>query len=118
MTYSNTTLFTIQLSGKNKTKGIKAMTRSELIQNLSKRNPHLYTPDIEKIVDAFFGEISDSLARGDRVELRGFGSFSLRHREERIGRNPRTGESVAVKAKNLPFFKAGKSLRERLNKNA
>ena len=91
------------------------MTRSELIQTLSERNPHLYLRDIEKVVDAFFGGISDALVKGDRVELRGFGTFSVKEREARVGRNPRTGQSVKVGAKRLPFFKSGKELRDRLN---
>lgn len=91
------------------------MTKSELIQHLAERNPHLYLRDVEKIVDTIFEEITKALVRGDRVELRGFGAFSVKHREARSGRNPRTGESVRVEAKRLPFFKTGKGLRERLN---
>ncbi|MDP7143653.1 MAG: integration host factor subunit beta [Alphaproteobacteria bacterium] len=93
------------------------MTKSELIQILADRNPHLYLRDVEKIVDTVFDEITDALSRGDRVELRGFGAFSVKHREARVGRNPRTGESVNVPEKKLPFFKTGKLLRERLNKD-
>ena len=78
-------------------------------------NPHLYLRDIEKIVDTVFNEITDALARGDRVELRGFGAFSVKERASRVGRNPRTGETVEVEAKRLPFFKTGKALREKLN---
>lgn len=91
------------------------MTKSELIQRLADLNPHLYLRDVEKIVDTIFEEITDALANGDRVELRGFGAFSVKHREARTGRNPRTGETVEVEAKNLPFFKTGKALREKLN---
>ncbi len=91
------------------------MTKSELIQRLAELNPHLYLRDIEKIVDAVFNGIADALANGDRVELRGFGAFSVKHRDARIGRNPRTGETVQVDAKKLPFFKTGKALREKLN---
>lgn len=91
------------------------MTKSELIQMLAERNPHLYMRDVEKIVDTIFEEITTALAKGDRVELRGFGAFSVKERESRVGRNPRTGESVKVNAKRLPFFKTGKALRERLN---
>ncbi len=91
------------------------MTKSELIQRLAERNPHLYMRDVEKIVDTIFDEITAALARGDRVELRGFGAFSVKERGERQGRNPRTGENVKVEAKRLPFFKTGKGLRERLN---
>ena len=91
------------------------MTKSELIQKLTERNPHLFLRDIEKIVDTVFNEISDALAKGNRVELRGFGAFSIKHRKARTGRNPRTGETVQVEAKRLPFFKTGKALREKLN---
>ena len=91
------------------------MTKSELIQYLAERNPNLYLRDIEKIVETIFEEITAALARGDRVELRGFGAFSVKEREARTGRNPRTGESVSVSAKRTPFFKAGKDLREHLN---
>ena len=91
------------------------MTKSELIQHLAERNPHLYMRDIEKIVNTVFDEITAALAKGDRVELRGFGAFSVKERNARTGRNPRTGASVKVSAKRLPFFKTGKALRERLN---
>ncbi len=91
------------------------MTKSELIQRLAERNPHLYLRDIEKIVETVFEEISTALVNGARVELRGFGAFSIKHRDARMGRNPRTGEAVQVAAKRLPFFKTGKALRERLN---
>jgi len=91
------------------------MTKSELIQRLADLNPHLYLRDVEKIVETVFDEVSDALVRGDRVELRGFGAFSIKEREARIGRNPRTGDSVQVEAKRLPFFKTGKALREKLN---
>ncbi len=91
------------------------MTKSELIQRLAERNPHLYLRDVEKIVETIFEEITKALVSGDRVELRGFGAFSVKKREARSGRNPRTGESVRVDAKRLPFFKTGKGLRERLN---
>jgi integration host factor subunit beta len=94
------------------------MTKSELIQRLADRNPHLFLRDIEKIVDTVFGEITDALAAGDRVELRGFGAFSVKHRAARKGRNPRTGEAVQVDAKRLPFFKTGKALREKLNEES
>ncbi|MEM6811257.1 MAG: integration host factor subunit beta [Pseudomonadota bacterium] len=91
------------------------MTKSELIQKLAERNPHLFLRDIEKIVDTVFNEITDTLVEGNRIELRGFGAFSIKHRDARVGRNPRTGETVHVDAKRLPFFKTGKALRERLN---
>ena len=93
------------------------MTKSELIQKLAERNPHLFLRDVEKIVETIFDEITQALVEGDRVELRGFGAFSVKHRDARIGRNPRTGEAVQVEAKRLPFFKTGKALRERLNDN-
>ena len=91
------------------------MTKSELILKLAESNPHLYQRDIEKIVGIIFDEITDALARGDRVELRGFGAFSVKRRDVRTGRNPRTGESVDVNQKFVPFFKTGKQLRETLN---
>ncbi len=94
------------------------MTKSELIAHLAAANPHLRLPDIELIVATIFGEITAALARGDRVELRGFGAFSTKSREPRTGRNPRTGEAVAVTAKAVPYFKPGKELRERINKPA
>ncbi len=93
------------------------MTKSELIQKLAERNPHLYMRDVEKIVETIFDEITEALAQGDRVELRGFGAFSVKHRDARTARNPRTGESVQVEAKKLPFFKTGKALRDSLNKD-
>jgi integration host factor subunit beta len=91
------------------------MTRSELVQHLAESNPHLYLRDVEKIVDTVFQDITDALVRGDRIELRGFGTFSVKERQARTGRNPRTGQSVMVDGKRLPFFKTGKELRERLN---
>ena len=91
------------------------MTKSELIQHLAERNPHLYQRDVERIVSTVFDEISGALARGDRVELRGFGSFSVKRRGPRTGRNPRTGDTVPVAEKFIPYFKSGKKLRERLN---
>ena len=91
------------------------MIRSELVQKIVDENPHLYQRDVEKIVNTIFDEIVEALANGDRVELRGFGAFSVKPRDARTGRNPRTGESVAVEAKSVPFFKTGKLLRERLN---
>jgi integration host factor subunit beta len=91
------------------------MTKSELIAALSAANPHLRQPDVELIVATIFEEITAALARGDRVELRGFGAFSAKKRDARTGRNPRTGESVAVSGKAVPYFKPGKELRERVN---
>ena len=92
------------------------MTRSELIDGLAEDNPHLTRGDVERIVAAFVDEMTTALARGQRVELRGFGNFTLKHRKARIGRNPRTGETVEVKQKAVPFFRAGKDLRELINK--
>ena len=91
------------------------MIRSELLQELHKDNPDLRADEIEQVVDIFFDEIAQRLAEGGRVELRGFGAFSTREREARSGRNPRTGDAVDVPAKRVPYFKAGKEIRERLN---
>ena len=91
------------------------MIRSELLQALSADNPELRPEEVEQDVDIFFDEISARLAEGGRVELRGFGTFSTRDRDARTGRNPRTGETVDVPAKRVPYFKAGKEMRERLN---
>jgi len=91
------------------------MVKSELIARLAEKNPHLYQRDVERIVTTIFEEISAALARGDRVELRGFGAFSVKQRAPRVARNPRTGQAVKVGEKHIPFFKTGKELRERLN---
>lgn len=91
------------------------MIRSELVQKLCHDFPDLTQRDIELVVTSLFDEITDQLARGGRVELRGFGAFSTRQRDARTGRNPRTGETVAVDAKKVPYFKPGKEMRERLN---
>jgi integration host factor subunit beta len=91
------------------------MIRSELLQALARENPELRADDIERAVDTFFEEIAETLAAGGRVELRGFGAFSTREREARKGRNPRTGDSVDVPDKRVPYFKAGKEMRARLN---
>lgn len=91
------------------------MTKSELIMRLAERHPDLKARVFERIVTTVFEEISDALERGDRVELRGFGAFSVKDREPRIGRNPRTGAAVQVSRKRVPYFKTGKELRERLN---
>ena len=91
------------------------MTKSELITRLAAANPHLFQRDVERIVTTIFDEIGAALARGDRVELRGFGAFSVKKRGSRVGRNPRTGEAVDVAAKRVPYFKTGKQLREMLN---
>ena len=91
------------------------MIRSELLQALAKENPELRTEDVERAVDTFFDEIAERLADGGRVELRGFGAFSTRERDARRGRNPRTGETVQVPEKRVPYFKPGKEMRARLN---
>ena len=94
----------------------ETVTRSELIARLAAKNPALYHRDIEKLVATVLDEIGSALERGDRVELRGFGAFSVRQRKARTGRNPRTGASVDVAEKKVPFFKMGKGMRERLNR--
>lgn len=91
------------------------MLRSELIERLAIENPSLKLREVERIVDAIFDEIASALENGHRVELRGFGAFSVRRRDARTGRNPRTGDPVSVESKSVPFFKAGKELRSRLN---
>ena len=91
------------------------MIRSELLAELHKDNPDLRADEVEQVVDIFFDEITQRLAEGGRVELRGFGAFSTREREARVGRNPRTGEKVDVPAKRVPYFKAGKEIKARLN---
>ena len=93
------------------------MTKSELIARLAEQNPTLYHRDIEKLVNTVFDTITTALVEGNRVELRGFGAFSIRERKARIGRNPRTGEAVNVDAKRMPFFKMGKGMKERLNRS-
>jgi len=93
------------------------MTKSQLIQKIAELNPHLYQRDVERIVATVFEEITSALAKGNRVELRGFGAFSVKIRDSRVGRNPRTGETVRVSRKAVPFFKTGKQLRDRLNTN-
>ena len=92
------------------------MIKSELVQRIASQNPHLYQRDVENIVNAILGEVTNAMAQGDRVELRGFGAFSVKNRPARVGRNPRTGEQVAVGEKYVPQFKAGKEIRERLNR--
>ncbi|MBV9785278.1 MAG: integration host factor subunit beta [Acidisphaera sp.] len=93
------------------------MTKSELIAELAADNPHLLGRDIELIVGTIFDEITAALSRGERVELRGFGAFTVKRRDARTGRNPRTGQAVPVEEKAVPFFKAGKELRERVNRS-
>lgn len=92
------------------------MIKSELIAKMVENNPHLYQRDVERIVGTIFDEISSALAKGDRVELRGFGAFSVKRRPARTGRNPRTGATVEVEEKFVPYFKTGKDLRVKLNK--
>ena len=91
------------------------MIRSELVELLSDENPGLSLREVEKIVSVFFDEITGRLSEEGRVELRGFGAFSTRSRDARTGRNPRTGETVDVDAKRVPYFKPGKEMRARLN---
>jgi integration host factor subunit beta len=94
------------------------MIKSELVQKLADENPNLLHREVERLVSVVFDEISGALQRGDRVELRGFGAFSVKHRPSRVGRNPRTGEPVPINEKFSPFFKPGKELRDRLNGGA
>jgi integration host factor subunit beta len=89
--------------------------KSQLILRIAGQNPHLFQRDVEKVVDAFLDEIVSALARGDRVELRGFGSFSVKVREGRVGRNPKTGATVHVPEKKIPYFRQGQPIRKRLN---
>ena len=91
------------------------MTKSELVHQLNQTFPDMSLRQVEKAIDGIFGEIVKALGRGYRVELRGFGAFSVRYRDRRMGRNPRTGEKVKVDGKFVPFFKAGKGLRDRMN---
>ncbi len=92
-----------------------SLIKSQLIQIITEKNPHLFVRDVERIVATIFNEITHSLADGKRVELRGFGAFSVQKRKQRVGRNPRTGEAVMVEAKAIPRFKTGKELRLKLN---
>jgi integration host factor subunit beta len=91
------------------------MIKSELVQKIADENPHLHLRDVERIVGTIFDEIIEAMAQGKRVELRGFGAFSVKKRDARMGRNPRTGETVRVEEKHVPFFRTGKRLRDRLN---
>ena len=91
------------------------MIKSELVTSIAAQFPHLFQRDVEKIVNSILEEITGALARGDRVELRGFGAFSVRKRDARSGRNPRTGQQVDVAEKFVPYFKTGKEMRDRLN---
>jgi integration host factor subunit beta len=92
------------------------MLKSELVRRIAAQNPHLYQSDLENVVNAILEEIAGSLLRRDRVEIRGFGVFSVRNRLARIGRNPRSGACVAVTQKFTPFFRAGKEMHQRLNR--
>ncbi|MCF6200354.1 MAG: integration host factor subunit beta [Hyphomicrobiaceae bacterium] len=92
------------------------MIKSELVQKIADKNPHLYHKDVERIVNTILDEIVGTLSKNKRVELRGFGAFSVKHRPSRLARNPRTGEKVPVDEKYIPFFKTGKDLHRRLNK--
>ena len=92
------------------------MTRSELIEKIANKNPHLMVKDVDRIVDVILNKIINSLAKGERVEFRGFGAFSVRKRSPRIAKNPRTGEQVKVEERNIPHFKTGKQLHELLNR--
>ena len=91
------------------------MIKSELVERIAKQNPHLYHHDAERIVQTVLDTIAESLMSGERVELRGFGAFSIRHRDARNGRNPRTGKTVIVQAKHVPHFKPGKEMKRKLN---
>ena len=91
------------------------MTKSELVRRMGELHPHLQHSDVERVVETIFTSISDALARGARIEIRGFGSFTIRHREARTGRNPRTGVTIEVSRRAAPFFQTGKLLRARLN---
>ena len=91
------------------------MIKSELVQKIADKNPHLYHRDVERIINRILDEVISAMRQGSRVELRGFGAFSVKSREGRLGRNPRTGEAVAVTPKKVPFFKTGKELRQRMN---
>lgn len=103
----------VMLSPESKT--LESMTKSELIEMLTRRQGHLKADDVDLGVKTLLELMSDALSRGDRIEVRGFGSFSLHYRPPRLGRNPKTGESVALPGKHVPHFKPGKELRERVN---
>ena len=94
------------------------MTKSELVRRLAEGNPHLHQRDLEIIVTTIFSEIAAGLSRGGRVELRGFGAFTVKRRNPRVGRNPRTGDAVQVTEKHIPFFRIGQPLSDRLDKQA
>ncbi len=92
------------------------MTKSELIEAVSQEVKSFSKKDVEIIVDSLFQSMSESLSKGEKVEIRGFGSFKIKHRDGRQGRNPKSGENIYIEAKRVPFFKAGKEIRERINK--
>ena len=92
------------------------MIKSELVQKIAEKNSHLSHREVERLVSTIFDEITNALSSGGRVELRGFGAFSVKSRPGRLGRNPRTGQKVEIPEKNVPYFKTGKLLKERLNK--
>jgi len=100
-----------------RSRGPTAVIKSELVERVAAQNPHLYRRDIENLVNAILGEIVTALSRGDRIEIRGFGVFSVRNRRARIGRNPRSGAVVPVDQKFMPFFKCGKEMRQRINRS-
>jgi integration host factor subunit beta len=91
------------------------MVKSDLARLIKAKNPHLYHRDVETIINAVFDGVADAMVRGERVELRGFGSFTVRHRKARMGRNPRNGASVSVEPKVRPLFRAGREMQRRLN---
>tara|TARA_X000000368_G_C22437041_1_gene453004 strand:+ start:195 stop:473 length:279 start_codon:yes stop_codon:yes gene_type:complete len=91
------------------------LTKSDLIAKLTEKNDFLFQKDVYKIINIFFDTISNALENGDRFELRGFGTFGVKKRKARIGRNPKTGNPVSIPEKNIPFFKMGKGMRERIN---
>ena len=91
------------------------MIKSDLIEKIAEDNPHLFQKDVESIVNSIFEEIIEAMSRGEKVQIRGFGAFSVKKRDSRSGRNPRTGATVPIQEKHVPFFKTGKLLRDRLN---
>lgn len=93
------------------------MNKSDLIEKMSMRTKHMSHKDVEVIVNAVFDSMTDSLKRGERIEIRGFGSFEVRERKPRLGRNPKSGQKVKVGERRVPFFKVGKELKERVNGN-
>jgi integration host factor beta subunit len=97
-------------------KGRDPMTKSELVTLVAQRLPYMTLKDAEIIVDTIFDSMADALAQGEGIEIRGFGSLKVKDREERVGRNPKTGESVHIPAKKLPFFRIGRELHERINR--